>query len=533
MKLPGSAESVTCAERAADWCAAVKSASAQAAADRRSTGAGRWLCRKVLFPLLAVLLGLSPFVAAEITFRALGWGRPDWGEDPFVGFSEVRPLFVLSEDGRQYVTDRTRLGYFRPEAFAAVKPADEFRIFVLGGSTVQGRPFSIETSFTTWLELALCAAQPERRWEVVNCGGVSYASYRLVPILKEVLAYDPDLIVLYTGHNEFLEERSYGHIKHLPPAVRWLFEQVAQTRTYVLARRVYMQWSGRGKSAMLDDRPILSAETDAVLEYEGGLAQYHRDDRQRQIVVEHYRYNLRRMIHLARQAGVPVLLVNPVSNLRDCPPFKNQHREGLSGEQLARWRELFEEAGRHLENDIGRSIELLEEARRIDDRHAGLHYALGQCYEIAGMIQQAKVAYIRAKEEDVCPLRMIEPLHQALWSVARRTGTPVVDVRRLVERESEHGIPGGYLLLDHVHPSIACHQMIAEALLAEMVRQGWVHPEPGWNERRVQSYKEHLESLDDFYFVKGLERLEVLRCWTQGKAKGRKKRWANGAGGPR
>lgn len=490
---------------------------------RRRTGG-----RRILFPLAAVVLGLSPFVAVELAFRALGWGMPDWGEDPFVGFSEVHPLFVLSEDGTRYTTDRGRLGYFRPESFAAEKPQDEFRIFVLGGSTVQGRPFAIETSFTTWLELSLRAAEPQRRWEVVNCGGVSYASYRLVPILKEVLHYQPNLIILYTGHNEFLEERSYRQIKHLPAVIRWCLEQAARTRTYVLARRAYLRSRGRSEADVAADRPVLGPETDAILEYEGGLEQYRRDDAWRRSVVEHYRYNLRRMVGLAQRAGVPLILVNPVSNLRDCPPLKNQHRDGLSEEQLARWTDLFEQAGRHLSTDIGRSIELLEQARQIDDRHAGLHYALGQCYELVGRIEQAKQAYLRAKEEDVCPLRMIEPMHEALFAVARETGTPVVDVRRLVEQRSENGIPGDYLMLDHVHPSIPCHQLVADALMVEMVREGWVRPSPGWGERRQRSYQEHLESLDDFYFLKGLQRLEMLRCWTQGKAKGRTRQWSNG-----
>ena len=47
---------------------------------------------------------------------------------------------------------------------------------------------------------------------MINCGGVSYASYRLGPILDEVLGYEPDLIMLYTGHNEFLEARTYPRL---------------------------------------------------------------------------------------------------------------------------------------------------------------------------------------------------------------------------------------------------------------------------------------------------------------------------------
>ena len=80
-----------------------------------------------------------------------------------------------------------------------------------------GRPYTVETAFSSWLQLFLQYADPSKKWEVVNCGGVSYASYRLVPILEEVLEnYTPDLVILYTGQNEFLEDRTYAHLKNLP-----------------------------------------------------------------------------------------------------------------------------------------------------------------------------------------------------------------------------------------------------------------------------------------------------------------------------
>lgn len=188
--------------------------------------------RGLVFRLAAVMIGLVPLVLAEGVFAVLDWGRPDFEEDPFVGFSAVHPLFVPSEDETRYEIPPSRRTFFRRDWFAAKKSADEFRIFCLGGSTVQGRPFAIETSFTTWLEINLQAADPRRRWQVVNCGGVSYASYRLVPILEEILNYRPDLIILYTGHNEFLEDRTYWHVKYLPKIVARPCELASQTRTF-------------------------------------------------------------------------------------------------------------------------------------------------------------------------------------------------------------------------------------------------------------------------------------------------------------
>jgi len=148
---------------------------------------------------LAVVLGLSVFLLVEAACCLLGVGKPDLGDDPFVGFSKLQPLFVHDPETDQYRIPPARLGFFGEESFSATKPSRTFRIFCLGGSTVQGRPFAKQTSFTTWLELALRQADPDRNWEVVHCGGVSYASYRLVPILQECLRYGPDLFIVCTA----------------------------------------------------------------------------------------------------------------------------------------------------------------------------------------------------------------------------------------------------------------------------------------------------------------------------------------------
>lgn len=466
------------------------------------------------------MLGLVPFVAAEATFALLDWGRPTYRDDPFVGFHAVHPLFVLNEDQTRYEIAPSRLDYFRPDSFAQEKAPSEFRIFCLGGSTVQGRPFAIETSFTTWLELSLRAADPNRAWEVVNCGGVSYASYRLVPILEEVLDYEPDLIVVYTGHNEFLEDRTYAHVKYMPQLVARPCELVLRTRTYTLLREAFVGLRGPSDEAARDGRPVLKTEVDAMLEYRGGLEQYHRDDKWRRDVIEHFRFNLRRMVDMARDAGVPLVLVNPVANLRDSPPFKAEHREGLTVEELKRWKALVAEAAEHHDTNVHQAATVLEKALAIDDQHAGLQYLLAKCYDASGNLDRARRAYMEAKELDVCPLRILEPMNQLVLDVARQTATPLVDVRKLYEDLTESGIPGGYGLLDHVHPSTAGHQLIANALADELVRQGFVEPAPDWAENRDRRFREHLGSLDDLYFAKGLERLERLRCWTQGKADG-------------
>ncbi len=261
----------------------------------------RW--RVLAFRLAAVLVGLLPLLACELAFRWLDWGRPNLHEDPFVGFSATRPLFVLDPTRTRFEIAPSRRLFFQPDSFAAVKSPREFRIFCLGGSTVQGRPFSIETSFTTWLELSLQAADPSRSWEVVNCGGVSYASYRLAPIVEELLQHKPDLFILCTGHNEFLEDRTYAAIKRTPAAVRLPLEWLSRLRTFVLAREAVLRLADQEPDPDAATRPVLPKEVDTILDYRGGLRSYHRDDRWREGVIAHFEFNLRRMIELAPVRG--------------------------------------------------------------------------------------------------------------------------------------------------------------------------------------------------------------------------------------
>src|SRR5205085_3098240 len=192
-----------------------------------------------------------------LALRALGLGQATDFNDPFVGFSDIHPLFVLNEETGRYEIPKSRQTHFQPDGFAAEKSANEFRIFVLGGSTVQGRPWSIESSFTTWLGLNLDASDASREYQVVNCGGVSYATYRLIPILQEVLKYQPDLIIFCEGHNEFLEDRSYAPLKARGPALMWLEQQATRLYTYNVIRDAALRLTTATKEETGPSQPVL------------------------------------------------------------------------------------------------------------------------------------------------------------------------------------------------------------------------------------------------------------------------------------
>jgi lysophospholipase L1-like esterase len=468
----------------------------------------------LLYLLVTLLIGVGAVFSIELGLRVFDLGDPNLRPDPFVGFSSTRPLFALNGEGTRYEIAPSRRTFFYYDSFPSRKADDEFRIFCLGGSTVAGRPYGIETSFTTWLELGLEAADPSRNWEVVNCGGISYASYRLVPVLEEVLNLAPDLIVLMTGHNEFLEDRTYGHIRRLPQFAAAPYDWISRTWTFTLLRGLFEP----DDSEENPGQTILPTEVQALLDYKGGLEKYRRDEASRASVLEHFNVNLERMVGLAARAGVPILLVNPGCNLRDTPPFKSEHRNDLTEEQLLEWNLLRRASNEISSSDPPGSLDRLKKAVEIDDQHAGTLYRLGQMYDSMGRVEEARWAYEMAKEFDVCPLRILTAMNRAIAEIEEEADLPGVDAGALLADRCSDRIPGDEVYLDHVHPTFQSHQLIANALIERMSEAGLVEPEEDWPEKRDGAYAAHSESLDEVYFAKGQIRLEKLRSWAAGRS---------------
>ncbi|MBD3161210.1 MAG: tetratricopeptide repeat protein [Candidatus Eisenbacteria bacterium] len=439
------------------------------------------LWKRVVFPIVPAVLLLLLLEGALALFGV----RPQIErEDPFVGFVSRVPLFV-EETGRPggptMATAANKQNLFNVQRFPKSKPADAYRIFCLGGSTTYGRPYADATSFAGWLRALLPAVDPDRRYEVVNAGGISYASYRIGELMNELVRYEPDLFVVYTGHNEFLEERTYGEIRRTPAAYKELFLALSRTRIWAASRRIAERLRPSPETPR-DPESLLPREVQAKLDRSAGPSIYERDDAQRRKILAHYRFSLERIVEMARGAGAEALLVVPASKLRDCTPFKSQHTAGLNEEERARSEALLAAARERLQaDDPKEALVLLDQALALDPRHADLHYRRGMALFALDRYEEADSSLRRARAEDVCPLRAFDAMQEIVREVAREKEVPLVDFPDLVAsvtaQERGHAIPGDELFLDHVHPTIHGHGLLAEAILEELVAAGELRPE--------------------------------------------------------
>ena len=449
-----------------------------------------WIAKRIG---LSVGVTVAVCVALELALAALGVRPVASLQDPYVGFSSVLPLFVEQRgpDGRAWmVTARNKVRFFNPQQFPRDKAPGTVRVFCLGGSTTYGHPYDDRTSFARWLREYLPAAEPQRTWEVINAGGISYASYRVAALMQELARYQPDLFIVYTGHNEFLEARTYGALAAQPRALRDLGARLSRTRTYAAVARV-VQAVRPAAQPRQSLRAELPSEVDTMLDHSIGPEAYTRDDAGHSNVVAHFRFNLDRMVDIAGAAGARIIFVTPASSLRDCAPFKSEHRAGLSAAEQAHCARLLAQAEQ--DRAAGRLPDALanvDEALAKDDRYAEAHYVRGRVLDALHRYDAAKLALTRARDEDICPLRALTALEAAVRDVAVRRRKPLVDFVALVEQRSPQGIPGRDLFLDHVHPTPSGNGLLALALLDEMARLGLVHPGAGWAEparRQIQA----------------------------------------------
>lgn len=460
--------------------------------------------------LVLVALGLALAVAAlallEGALRLAGVGRGELYDDPFVGFAPGSDLFErrsLADGTDVWQTRPEKLAFFNEQRFLAEKPANGYRVFTLGGSTTYGSPYDDHVSFARWLERYLAAADPSRHWEVVNTGAQSYASYRVALLMQELVRYQPDLFVVYTGHNEFLEERSYAHIQDQNPLLKRARMTLARFRFAALARQGWQRATGgdetgggRGRAepgtAAAAAEPTLAPEVAARLDGWTGLELYERDDEMAAGVVAHFAESLSRMVDIARDHGAAIVFVEPVENLKDFSPFKSQPTDGLAAADRERAAELLA-AGRErlAAGDSAAALAALDEAARIDPRHAEIHFRRGRALFALGRFDEARRAFVTAKDEDVAPLRATERIHAAVRRVAAERDVPLIDLPGLLHAESRrlhgHDILGDEVMLDHVHPDVPVHDLVARQVLELLVGQGVARPAPGWSEARRQA----------------------------------------------
>ncbi len=410
-----------------------------------------------------VAFGLLLFAAAEGILALLGVGGARDRADPFLGFSREYAVFVPDPaNPGTLVTDPAKRETFNVQSFEATKPAGAVRVFCLGGSDTYGFPRGAAEAYPAFLEAKLARAFPDRRVEVVNAGGLSYAAFRCVNVAREIARYEPDAIVYHGGNNEYVERRFFAKIIAEPAWRRALRASLNRLRTYTLLKKALVRppKPGAEEGGLFGVR-VLRDDNEPL----------PRSDAEDRAIERNFRAALSQMAEIAREAGARFVLGVPAVNQADWPPDLSLHDPSLDADALAAFGARLAEGRRLLESgDAAGAARALPPAVASDPRHAEAHYLLARCYHALGETDKAIAEYDAAIANDGTPIRATPRLQAAARDVGAREKAEVVDVAALfarLERE-EGGIVGRRLMLDYCHPTREGHERIADALFAAL-----------------------------------------------------------------
>jgi tetratricopeptide (TPR) repeat protein len=209
----------------------------------------------------------------------------------------------------------------------------------------------------------------------------------------------------------------------------------------------------------------------------------------------------------------------PASNLKDSSPFKSQHTDGTSPPEMARVEDLLKRALAQMKAaKWSEAITTLNTALEIDPRYAELHYRRGKALFALGRYEEAKAAFTRARDEDICPLRALSFMRAKLAEVSRATDSPTIDFITLLEQrllvEKGHSILGEEYFLDHVHPTIEGNQILAIKLVEMLVKQGVVQTGAALDAQAVAAVASRIEGrLDPQLRARALTNLAKVLSW--------------------
>ncbi len=340
------------------------------------------------------------------------------------------------------------------DLFLKKKPANGYRIFVMGGSTAAGFPYGKNLMFSRILNFRLQDIFPDRHIEVVNTAMSAVNSYTLLDLTDEILDKKPDAILIYAGHNEFYGALGVGSTESLGknPHVIYAYLKLRRFKTFLLVRdavglvrRTLMSKATGG--TRLDPSNTLMARivAEQTIPYQSEL--YRRG-------VAAFRENLRRIFAKAQKKGVPIIISELVSNIKDQPPFVSTAYDTFPPAAYA-----FE---------IGRK--LIEQ----------------------GQFQDAKTALTYAKDLDALRFRASEEMNRIIHGVAAEFNAPVVPMKDYFEAGCGHGIIGNELILEHLHPNMRGYFLMAEAFLQTMKDNGFISSR--WDESRMLPLSYYMEN---------------------------------------
>ncbi|HBW00414.1 MAG TPA: hypothetical protein DEF03_04395 [Bacteroidetes bacterium] len=387
------------------------------------------LVKQIIFWVIASLIPFLCIAAVEISLRISGYEK------------EKQSLFVEAPNSPDYLLANAKFieRYFpsfvpeiAPNAFLKEKKPNTFRVFVFGGSSAGGFPYNFYNSFSDQLEQQLLLNTQGLNIEIINLGMTAVNSFVIRDLSPRILAYEPDAVIIYAGHNEYYG--SFGaattqfgftdsiRLKH---TILWL----KNLRVYQVLEQL-LSWESE-----TNGMTGVPNQDDGIGEQRTMMAKVIQDSNipvggdVYNLGIRQFEVNINDALTTFKKQEIPIYLGTIASNLKDQKP--------LTDDSLAM--SVFEEA---------------------------------QMLYKSGDFTRAFQEFERAKELDGIRFRAPSKINELLRTFSKSEGIELVETQEVLRQASNSGLEDSTLFIDHLHPNDRGHKLMA-ALFFDALR---THP---------------------------------------------------------
>ncbi len=415
---------------------------------------------RTIFKIIAIILPFTVLFMIELLLRAFDYGY------------DTRLFIENPHDGTVVTNTRISKRFFPGEKDARVgiyqtfkkeKSLNSFRIFVVGGSSAYGFPFTPRASFARMLQDRLTDTFRGKDIEVINLSVTAINSFAFLTFADEMISMGPDAILIYAGHNEYYGAMGVGSSQHAG-SNRYAKKLIICLKQFKIVQLCFnLSESVKNRVA----KPPRERD-------KGFMARMARDQKitfGSDIYFEgivQFRDNMNELLSKFNDREIPVFLSTLVSNEKDQKPFISCLNDDSDSTTFFDNFRIGEKA--YLEEDFEAFSGYFSACQKIDSTYAMNHFLMGKLCCKRKDYRQAQKYFVNSKELDALRFRAPEAINNEIVQLSRRfENVHLVDALEEFREKSDNGIPGNEVFMDHLHPNIYGNFLIADAFYASIL----------------------------------------------------------------
>jgi tetratricopeptide (TPR) repeat protein len=406
-----------------------------------------WIFR--LIPSLAIL-GL--LVLAEALLR--------W-HDPTLRSSLAEPITIGRTEwlrvNRGFLERYFPLGIpilpeLKPTVFRASKQPGTFRVLCLGESSMFGTPYQVSATIPAMVRRKLRRMYPDRDIEVISLAASAINSHVIRDLAERSIGWEPDVVLIYTGHNEFYGPEGLGAgwlERWFPWTIRWKFG-LQDFAVFAALRRA------------LTPAPSLQEEPNLMRQVSKGTTVHPRSEDESRVYRE-FETNLDAVLDLYRGEGIPCIVSDVTSNL-EFPPFLADPIADDIPPRTAIDSLIFR-APRDAASQMARAwIASYPE-------NAEAEYRAGMMFAGLGEFAEARKWLSAARDHDLLRFRAPETINAIIRRCSERNSAWFISADSAIASLTHPRLPGRIYFWEHLHLTYMGYAEIAGEFVRAMIER--------------------------------------------------------------